>query len=55
MALLKRFFLAICLFVFAILQKPAFGQRNILSKAFTQAQVQDKLTNIAAWRLAQKK
>jgi len=54
MALLKRFFLAICLFVFAILQKPAFGQRNILSMAFTQAQVQDKLTNIAAWRLAQK-
>ena len=54
MALLKRFFLAICLFVFAILQKPAFGQRSILSMAFTQAQVQDKLTNIAAWRLAQK-
>ena len=54
MALLKRFFLAICLFVFAVLQKPAFGQRNILSKAFTQAQVQDKLTNIADWRLAQK-
>jgi len=54
MALLKRFFLAICLFLFAVLQKPALGQRNILSKAFTQAQLQDKLTNIAAWRLAQK-
>ena len=50
----KRIFLASCLFVLAVLQKPAFGQRNILSKAFTQTLLQDKLTNIAAWRLEQK-
>jgi len=50
----KRIFLALCLFVLAVLQKPAFGQRNILSKAFTQTLLQDKLTNIAAWRLEQK-
>ena len=50
----KRFFLALCLFVLVILQKPSFGQRNILSKAFTQTQLQNNLTNIAAWRMAQK-
>ena len=36
----KRFFLALCLFVTVVLQKPAFAQRNILSKAFTQQQLQ---------------
>ena len=50
----KRFFLALCLFVLVILHKPSFGQRNILSKAFTQNELQNKLSNIAAWRLEQK-
>jgi len=50
----KRFFLALCLFVFSVTQKHAFGQRNILSKAFTNTQLQNNLTNIAAWRMAQK-
>ena len=50
----KRIFLALCLFVLAVLQKPAFGQRNILSKAFTQNELQNKLSNIAVWRLEQK-
>ena len=50
----KKFFLVLCLFVFSVTQKPAFGQRNILSKAFTNTQLQNNLTNIAAWRMAQK-
>ena len=50
----KRFFLALCLFVLVILQKHSFGQRNILSKAFTQEQLQNNVSNIAAWRLEQK-
>jgi hypothetical protein len=54
MATQKRFFLALCLFVTVVLQKPAFAQRNILSKAFTQQQLQNNVSNIAAWRLTQK-
>lgn len=50
----KRIVWALCFFMLACFLQPAFGQRNILSKAFTQKELQNKLSNIAAWRLAQK-
>lgn len=50
----KRIVWAICLCTLAGFLQPAFGQRNILSKAFSQNELQNKLSNIAAWRLEQK-
>ena len=50
----KRIVWALCLCMLAGFLQPAFGQRNILSKAFTQNELQNKLSNIGAWRLAQK-
>jgi hypothetical protein len=50
----KRIVWALCLCMLAGFIQPAFGQRNILSKAFTQNELQNKLSNIGAWRLAQK-
>ena len=50
----KRIVWALCLFMLVGFFQPAFGQRNILSKAFTQNELQNKLSNIGAWRLAQK-
>ena len=50
----KRIVWALCLCMLVVFLQPAFGQRNILSKAFTQTHLQNKLSNIAAWRLAQK-
>lgn len=50
----KRIVWALCLCMVAGFLQPAFGQRNILSKAFTQNELQNKLSNIGAWRLAQK-
>ena len=50
----KRIVWALCLCMLVGFLQPAFGQRNILSKAFTQNELQNKLSNIGAWRLAQK-
>ena len=50
----KRIVWALCFFMLACFLQPVMGQRNILSKAFTQNELQNKLSNIAAWRLAQK-
>ncbi len=50
----KRIVWALCLCMLLGFLQPAFGQRNILSKAFTQNELQNKLSNIGAWRLAQK-
>ncbi len=50
----KRIVWALCFFMLPCFLQPVFGQRNILSKAFTQKELQNKLSNIAAWRLAQK-
>ena len=50
----KRIVWVLYFFMLACFLQPAFGQRNILSKAFTQKELQNKLSNIAAWRLAQK-
>ena len=50
----KRIVWALCLCMLVGFLQPAFGQRNILSKAFTQNELQNKLSNIGAWRLSQK-
>lgn len=50
----KRIVWVLYFFMLACFLQPVFGQRNILSKAFTQKELQNKLSNIAAWRLAQK-
>jgi hypothetical protein len=50
----KRIVWALCFLMLACFLQPVMGQRNILSKAFTQNELQNKLSNIGAWRLAQK-
>ena len=50
----KRIVWALCLCMLAGFLQPAFGQRNILSKAFTQNELKNQLSNIGAWRLEQK-
>jgi len=50
----KRIVWVLCFFMLACFLQPVMGQRNILSKAFTQTELQNKLSNIEAWRLAQK-
>lgn len=50
----KRIVWVLYFFMLACFLQPVFGQRNILSKAFSQKELQNKLSNIAAWRLAQK-
>ena len=44
----------LCLFAVCGFYKSVIAQRNILSQAFTQTQLQGKLSTIAAWRLEQK-
>ena len=46
--------LLLCLFAVCGFSIPVIAQRNILSQAFTQEQLQGKLSTIAAWRLKQK-
>ncbi len=50
----KRIVWVLCLCMLAGFLQPVMGQRNILSKAFTQTELQNKLSNIEAWRLTQK-
>ena len=50
----RRIFFLLCLFAVCGFYNPVVAQRNILSQAFTQEQLQSKLSTIAAWRLEQK-
>jgi hypothetical protein len=50
----REIFFLLCLVVMSMLFNPVVAQRNILSQAFTQEQLQSKLSKIAAWRLEQK-
>jgi hypothetical protein len=44
----------LCFFAIGIFANSVFAQRNILSQAFTQGQLQGNLSSMAAWRLEQK-
>ena len=44
----------LCFLAIGIITNTVVAQRNILSQAFTKEQLQEKLSNINAWRLEQK-